>query len=139
MPVLSCFAFKNTNFAQMLKKFAQTCVCTSATFRSSGDCNRWISKLLCPTTSQNSPISNPHLYTDVTSMDFENYFRFGMSLKQTVDCRNCQVPNITQLCNVHVKSFVLLISHSKQGYSNIFSNVISICILSKIFFLQPKL
>ena len=31
VPVFSGFAFKNTNFAQMLKIFAQACVCTSAT------------------------------------------------------------------------------------------------------------
>ena len=31
----SCFAFKITNFAQILENFAQTCVCTSSTFRSS--------------------------------------------------------------------------------------------------------
>ena len=31
----SCFAFKSTNFKQILKKNAQTCVCTSATIRSS--------------------------------------------------------------------------------------------------------
>ena len=31
----SYFAFKSTHFAQVLDNFAQTCVCTSATFRSS--------------------------------------------------------------------------------------------------------
>ena len=32
----SYFAFKSTHFAQVLQNFAQTCACTSATFRSSG-------------------------------------------------------------------------------------------------------
>ena len=32
----SCFAFKRTNFPQIHDNFAQTCVSTSSTFRSSG-------------------------------------------------------------------------------------------------------
>ena len=35
MPFYSSFAFKIPNFAQILEIFAQPCVCTSATFRSS--------------------------------------------------------------------------------------------------------
>ena len=31
----SYFAFKSTHFAQVLEHFAQTCICTFATFRSS--------------------------------------------------------------------------------------------------------
>ena len=36
----SCFAFKITTFAQILENFAQACVCTSSTFRSS-DKRQW--------------------------------------------------------------------------------------------------
>ena len=32
-PNLSCLMFKNLNFAQIQENFAQTCVCTSETFR----------------------------------------------------------------------------------------------------------
>ena len=37
----SCFAFKSINFAQILKTFAQTCVLSSSTFRSSGASIYW--------------------------------------------------------------------------------------------------
>ena len=35
IPCFSCFLFKSTNFAQILKKIAQKCVLTSSAFRSS--------------------------------------------------------------------------------------------------------
>ena len=36
LPFCSSFAYKNSNFELILEIFAQTCVCTSSAFRSSG-------------------------------------------------------------------------------------------------------
>ena len=61
----SCFMFKITNFAQILKKIAQTCVFKSSTFRSSALAAVWdlaIETLVLPQGSLSRLIPKESLY-----------------------------------------------------------------------------